>query len=83
MMSLKVVLPPPKSSTTTFYDHSDDPWFKNLLDTETSSSSCVTQVKQVPAYLNRQGFCAIEFLEMVVLTLRFMFVSNPLGSWLR
>ncbi|XP_023637073.1 SNW/SKI-interacting protein isoform X1 [Capsella rubella] len=57
MTSLQVLLPPAKSSTaTTFYDHSNDPWFKyRFMESEARNSSGFI-VKPVPAYLNRQGF---------------------------
>lgn len=56
MAALKDILPAAKSTTTTHYDHSNDPWFKNrFTETEAEKSSTIT-FKQVPAYLKRQGF---------------------------
>ncbi|CAG7893719.1 unnamed protein product [Brassica rapa] len=45
MASHKSLLPPTKSTTTTFYDHSNAPWFKNRF-TESDTTG----------YLKRQGY---------------------------
>lgn len=56
MKSLKDILPAAKSTTSTFYDHSNDPWFKNrFAESEEEKSSGLT-FKPVPVYLKRQGF---------------------------
>ncbi|CAH8354719.1 unnamed protein product [Eruca vesicaria subsp. sativa] len=50
-------LPPAKSTATTFYDHSNDPWFKNrFTESESEKSAAVVAFKAVPVYLKRQGF---------------------------
>ncbi|XP_010540981.1 PREDICTED: SNW/SKI-interacting protein-like [Tarenaya hassleriana] len=56
MASLKDLLPPAKSTTSTFYDHSNDPWFKNRFTESESEKSAVVTAKPVPPYLKRQGF---------------------------
>lgn len=44
MTSRKVLAPPEKSTTATFYDHSNDPWFKNRF----IESSGVTRMVKTP-----------------------------------
>uniref|UniRef100_A0A1J3HA67 SNW/SKI-interacting protein n=1 Tax=Noccaea caerulescens TaxID=107243 RepID=A0A1J3HA67_NOCCA len=56
MASLKDRLPAAKSTATTFYDHSNDPWFKNRFTESESEKSATVTFKAVPAYLKRQGF---------------------------
>ncbi|KAF9605472.1 hypothetical protein IFM89_017491 [Coptis chinensis] len=58
MAALKELLPPVKSTTTTYYDHSNDPWFKQRFSASESdrASSAIVLAKEVPAYLNRAGF---------------------------
>ncbi|KAH7547628.1 hypothetical protein FEM48_Zijuj01G0330000 [Ziziphus jujuba var. spinosa] len=57
MAALKEILPPAKSTTTTYYDHSNDPWFKQRFSssTETEKTS-VIKPNPVPPYLKRAGF---------------------------
>ncbi|CAN6845560.1 unnamed protein product, partial [Brassica oleracea var. botrytis] len=45
--------PPAKPTSTTFYDHSNAPWFKNRF---TESETAPVAIKAVPAYLKRQGY---------------------------
>ncbi|KAJ0231661.1 hypothetical protein HA466_0297770 [Hirschfeldia incana] len=59
MASLKSPLPPAKSTTTTFHDHSNAPWFKNRF-TESEKSSAAA-FKAVPAYRKRQGYYPEDF----------------------
>ena len=55
--SLKDILPPAKSTAATFYDHSNDPWFKNrFTESESEQTAAVVAFKAVPVYLKRQGF---------------------------
>lgn len=60
IMSLKVGLPPAKSTAKAFYDHSDDRWFKTGFMESETERICV-KLKPVPAYLKRQGYRAEEF----------------------
>lgn len=57
MTALKELLPPAKSTTTTYYDHSNDPWFKQRFTSpaETEKTS-VIKPNPVPPYLKRAGF---------------------------
>ncbi|KAI4377765.1 hypothetical protein MLD38_015343 [Melastoma candidum] len=56
MASLKELLPPAKSTTTAFYDHSNDPWFKQRFSSSEQEKSAVIKHNPVPPYLKRQGF---------------------------
>ncbi|KAF7811488.1 SNW/SKI-interacting protein-like [Senna tora] len=56
MSALKDLLPPAKSTSTTYYDHSSDPWFKQRFSTSEAEKSTVVQPKPVPPYLKRAGF---------------------------
>ncbi|KAE9599611.1 hypothetical protein Lal_00021373 [Lupinus albus] len=57
MAALKELLPPAKSSSTTYYDHSNDPWFKQrFTSSEEEISAAAIKQKQVPPYLKRAGF---------------------------
>ncbi|KAG5381162.1 hypothetical protein BRARA_G03499 [Brassica rapa] len=56
MASLKDRLPPAKSTAATFYDHSNDPWFKNRFTESESEKTAAVVFKAVPVYLKRQGF---------------------------
>ncbi|POO00845.1 SKI-interacting protein, SKIP [Trema orientale] len=57
MATLKDFLPPTKSTTTTHYDHSNDPWFKQRFSSsEVEKSAAVNKPNPVPPYLNRAGF---------------------------
>ncbi|XP_042488733.1 SNW/SKI-interacting protein A [Macadamia integrifolia] len=56
MAALKDLLPPVKSSTASFYDHSNDPWFKQRFDSSEAERSAAAKVIPVPPYLKRQGF---------------------------
>ncbi|KAK7314413.1 hypothetical protein VNO77_32935 [Canavalia gladiata] len=56
MAALKELLPPAKSSSTTYYDHSNDPWFKQRFSTTEEEKSSVIKLKPVPPYLKRAGF---------------------------
>lgn len=55
-MSLKEILPPAKSNHASFYDHSNDTWFKNLYSSSEKEKSLEAKQKPVPPYLKRQGF---------------------------
>ncbi|ESW24976.1 hypothetical protein PHAVU_004G176500 [Phaseolus vulgaris] len=58
MATLKELLPPAKSSSTTYYDHTNDPWFKQRFSSEEEKSAAAAAIKQkpVPPYLKRAGF---------------------------
>ncbi|KAI9119294.1 hypothetical protein K1719_009969 [Acacia pycnantha] len=56
MAALKDLLPPATSSSTTYYDHSSDPWFKQRFSTSEAEKTTVIQLKPVPPYLKRAGF---------------------------
>ncbi|CAA0816848.1 SNW/SKI-interacting protein [Striga hermonthica] len=56
MVALKDILPPAKSSVTTNYDHSNDPWFKTRFSLSEPEESEAPKAKQVPPYLKRAGF---------------------------
>lgn len=56
MAALKELLPPAKSSTTTYYDHSNDPWFKNRYSSQEAEKTAVVKAVAIPPYLKRQGF---------------------------
>ncbi|XP_057456690.1 SNW/SKI-interacting protein-like [Lotus japonicus] len=57
MAALKELLPQPKSSSTTYYDHSNDPWFKQrFTSSEEEKASAAIKQKPVPPYLKRAGF---------------------------
>ncbi|KAJ0960597.1 hypothetical protein J5N97_001522 [Dioscorea zingiberensis] len=59
-MALKDILPAAKSSSFSFYDHSNDPWFKERFSSSSSSSesqhSAVIKPNPVPPYGKRSGF---------------------------
>ena len=57
MATLKDFLPPAKSTSTTHYDHSNDPWFKQRFSSsEAEKSAAVIKPNPVPPYLKRAGF---------------------------
>ena len=56
MASLKDVLPPAKATTTLYYDHSNDPWFKQRFTFSETEKSSVIKQNPVPPYLKRAGF---------------------------
>ena len=59
MATLKELLPPAKSSSTAYYDHTNDPWFKQRFSSEEEEKSAATAAakqKPVPPYLKRAGF---------------------------
>ncbi|CAI9100423.1 OLC1v1037427C1 [Oldenlandia corymbosa var. corymbosa] len=56
MAALKDLLPPVKSSGTTHYDHSNDPWFKKRYTAAESEKSLAVKPNPVPPYLKRAGF---------------------------
>ncbi|CAA3008246.1 SNW SKI-interacting -like [Olea europaea subsp. europaea] len=56
MAALKDLLPPVKSSGTTHYDHSNDPWFKQRYSSSEAEISGMVKPKPVPPYLKRAGF---------------------------
>ncbi|KAK4280932.1 hypothetical protein QN277_012484 [Acacia crassicarpa] len=56
MAALKDLLPPATSSSTTYYDHTSDPWFKQRFSTSEAEKTTVIQHKPVPPYLKRAGF---------------------------
>ncbi|KAL1804850.1 hypothetical protein ACET3Z_027918 [Daucus carota] len=56
MTALRELLPPAKSSGTTYYDHTSDPWFKQRYTAAEDEVSAVVKANSVPLYLNRDGF---------------------------
>ncbi|KAF8388927.1 hypothetical protein HHK36_025609 [Tetracentron sinense] len=56
MAALKDLLPPVKSTTSTFYDHSNDPWFKQRFSSAETEISSIVKTNPVPPYLKRAGF---------------------------
>ncbi|CAL5206310.1 unnamed protein product [Lathyrus oleraceus] len=56
MAALKELLPEPKSSSKTYYDHSNDPWFKQRFTTTEEEKSAAINPKVVPPYMKRSGF---------------------------
>lgn len=58
MAALKDLLPTPKSTTSTFYDHSKDPWFKERFSSSDTEASKTASFKPnpVPPYGKRSGF---------------------------
>ncbi|OVA00471.1 SKI-interacting protein SKIP [Macleaya cordata] len=57
MSALKDLLPPVKSTTSTFYDHSNDPWFRQRFSaSEPDAASVAAKSNPVPQYLKRAGF---------------------------
>lgn len=56
MAALRELLPPAKSSGTTYYDHTSDPWFKQRYTAAEDEVSAVVKANSVPLYLMRDGF---------------------------
>ncbi|XP_059634918.1 SNW/SKI-interacting protein A-like [Cornus florida] len=56
MAALKELLPPVKSTGSSHYDHSNDPWFKQRYSATEAEQSAVIKAKPVPPYLKRDGF---------------------------
>ncbi|KAF2285239.1 hypothetical protein GH714_039077 [Hevea brasiliensis] len=56
MAALRDLLPPVKSTTTTYYDHSNDPWFRQRFNSSEAEQTTVVTHKLVPPYLERKGF---------------------------
>jgi SNW domain-containing protein 1 len=56
MAALKELLPAAKSTTTSIYDHSNDPWFKQRFSSSEAEKSSVVKHNPVPPYLKRAGF---------------------------
>ncbi|KAK6925085.1 SKI-interacting protein SKIP, SNW domain [Dillenia turbinata] len=56
MAQLKEILPTPKSTITSYYDHSNDPWFKQRFSSSESEKSSEFKPNPVPQYLKRAGF---------------------------
>ncbi|XP_027358533.1 SNW/SKI-interacting protein A isoform X2 [Abrus precatorius] len=56
MAALKELLPPAKSSSTTYYDHTNDPWFKQRFSSSDEEKTASIKLKPVPPYLKRAGF---------------------------
>uniref|UniRef100_A0A1D1YQ82 SNW domain-containing protein 1 n=2 Tax=Anthurium amnicola TaxID=1678845 RepID=A0A1D1YQ82_9ARAE len=62
MATLKDILPPVKSASSSFYDHSNDPWFKDRYTasapdgTRPPSTSAAAKPNPVPPYGKRSGF---------------------------
>ncbi|KAF4367933.1 hypothetical protein F8388_002544 [Cannabis sativa] len=58
MVSLMDLPPPTKATTTTHYDHSNDPWLKQLFISSEAEKSKLAVIKpnSVLPYLNRPGF---------------------------
>ncbi|XP_009587605.1 SNW/SKI-interacting protein A-like [Nicotiana tomentosiformis] len=56
MAALKDLLPPAKSTSSTHYDHTNDPWFKNRYTASEAEKTAVIKANPVPPYLKRAGF---------------------------
>ena len=60
MATLKDLLPAPKTSASTFYDHSSDPWFKERYGGESAQASAAARpagaARAIPPYGKRTGF---------------------------
>ncbi|XP_050205564.1 SNW/SKI-interacting protein [Mercurialis annua] len=56
MAPLKEILPPAKSKTSSNYDHSNDPWFKQRFTSTEEEQGTVLNHKPIPPYMNRKGF---------------------------
>lgn len=56
MAALKDLLPPAKSTSSTHYDHTSDPWFKNRYTASETEKTAVIKANPVPPYLKRAGF---------------------------
>lgn len=56
MAALKELLPPAKSTGTTYYDHTSDPWFKKRYTAAEAEVTAVVKANSVPLYLKRDGF---------------------------
>ncbi|GFY80849.1 chromatin protein family [Actinidia rufa] len=56
MAALKELLPPVKSSGSIYYDHSNDPWFKQRFSAAEAELSGAIKANPVPVYLKRAGF---------------------------
>ncbi|KQK01798.1 SNW/SKI-interacting protein A isoform X1 [Brachypodium distachyon] len=60
MGTLREILPSPKTSASTFYDHSSDPWFKERYGGEPADAAASGKpsglAKPVPPYGKRTGF---------------------------
>ncbi|XP_059636712.1 SNW/SKI-interacting protein A-like [Cornus florida] len=56
MAALKELLPPVKSTGSSHYDHSNDPWFKQRYSATEAEQSAAIKAKPVPPYLKRDGF---------------------------
>lgn len=56
MAALKELLPPAKSSGATYYDHSNDPWFKQRYSASEADKAATIKSNPVPPYLKRAGF---------------------------
>ncbi|KAI4347074.1 hypothetical protein L6164_007923 [Bauhinia variegata] len=56
MAALKDLLPAAKSTSSTYYDHTNDPWFKQRFSSSEAEKSSVITHKTVPPYLKRAGF---------------------------
>lgn len=56
MASLNELLPPAKTTAATFYDHSNDPWFKQRFSSSDPERTTVVKHNPVLPYLKRQGF---------------------------
>nr|XP_043637251.1 SNW/SKI-interacting protein A-like [Erigeron canadensis]XP_043637252.1 SNW/SKI-interacting protein A-like [Erigeron canadensis] len=59
MAALKEILPPAKSSATTFYDHSSDPWFKQRYSApkeEEAAAAAVVKSSKIPLYNTAERF---------------------------
>ncbi|XXG63587.1 hypothetical protein AAC387_Pa05g1739 [Persea americana] len=56
MAALKELLPPAKSSTSSFYDHSKDPWFRERFNSSESERVSLVKAKPIPPYGKRSGY---------------------------
>ena len=60
MGTLKDLLPAPKTSASTFYDHSSDPWFKERYGGDSAQASAAARpagaARTIPPYGKRAGF---------------------------
>lgn len=56
MAALRELLPPAKSSTSSYYDHSKDAWFKQRYSGPEAEVASVAKPNPVPPYLKRASF---------------------------
>ena len=56
MAALKELLPDAKNSTSMYYDHANDPWFRQRFSSSEEEKSTAIKAKPVPPYMKRAGF---------------------------